>query len=1773
MAIDLLRAELERLFELEEMLTLSQDVLGYDPETIGGTATSGSFARALTAFCASHDAVEALCDAMVAFKTDVRPEVLELRLSGLPPDDDIPLGERLGPYLVMRKLGEGPSGISYLARGEDDTEVRLKVLRREALRDQRALLRFLAMTRLASRVRQSSLPLRIRSGVVSGRYFVAHAAVDGQPLSARVRRAGPMHLNEARPTLVDLLEALSALHAERIVHGNLKLENVLVYQTADGLPRTLLLDPFGDRLRARPPANGHAEPWAVSSPKTISPECLRGQAPTAASDVYSFGAILFEILTGRPPFDGPTMADTLIGHLVGDPPEPSCIAPPGWVTPDVDTFVLSLLAKDPGARPRNALAVLEELQGIGRPTVTDVHSFTISKEELDARIDRLMKAPQDEDAALSVEAAASEGADASRVAEALLLAAELARTAEGDSGKAAAVGLLFRAGRLYQDSAKDLHAAECAYAKIVEIDPREAVAEAQLDELRKKLGKYEELVESLLERVERAEPGAERAEVLARIGALYEQELGDREQALVAMTQALTEYPLSAEHAEAIERLAGNATKAWGEVLATCNASSTEDRPLEIKNALFAHMAEWYEKRYFRPDLALTCYQAVLATDPASTVALDGLTALYRSARQFRELAALLLRRADVTTHPARARDLLCEAAQILAMELLDEHQAAQICRRILEADPGHQGAAAVLARLLEKSKSHEELVRLLSSQAEALRGEDRARALCRIAAVYEDDLGDDEEAVRRYTTVLDESPDHPEALRALDRLYSKLGRFPELIDNLEQQLRVATTPRQKMAIWERIAGVYDEEFLDHERAAHAMEQVTELDPEHEPSLTALARHYRALSKWEDLVTIHERLLSLPIPKERKLEVALERARVLRTELSATERAIRAYERVLEIEPKHADSLEALARLRETAGHEDAALSAIEALAQEAKTPEARAEQLVRAGKLLESRGDRQGAIDRLKRALDAKPKDREISKKLRTLYVSHGDGDAAVALLEREVETSDSDLEKARLLTELAEILWKSLADPIRAEAASRRALDFDPTNTDSLSMTADLCFEGKRFAEAATLYEKLAARTETLAPDVAVSALGRYVDALAKSGSTEKALASMDTLLRLAPEDPEALFRAASVTFEHGSAARSRELHGELVRRFGSALPVERRAVATYRLGESARRSGDLDTAIEALEDAADLDPGSPLPLVALAAAHEERGNWTKVIDAKTRHLDLLHDDERVKLLVEIGEIASEKLGDRPLATKSLVAALDERPDDRKLLTRLLQLYSQDKDWQKLVDVVLKLADFVEDPKQKAKYLQTAGMVTFREMRDYDGALTYYDRALGLEPGNATAMDESIELCEERGDYAEAVERLKKKATLASQVHDRARMLRAFDALSNIYREKLGRIGHTIDALEAAQSLDPDDTDRNRTLAELYASNPHRYLDKAVAAQMAMLRHDPYRAESYKLLRKLYTETERADPAWCLCQALYVLKLSDPDEERFFRRMRAEGPAHAQETVSESDWSELIDHQDADPMLTGLFSIIEPAISATRGQSLAELGYDPALMVDPSQHPYPVAQVLHYVGGVLGMELPPVFENWNDPGGLGFIPAHSPAIVLGTAALDVSASPQTLAFIAGRHLTFCRPGFYVQQLLPTMTALRTWLFAAIRMNAPQFPVARDIEGPVREAESALAQHLPHRHRDQLSGVVSKLIQSGAALDLKRWVQGTELTADRVGFLLCHDLETAVEVIRASGDGSAAVSSQARLRELVLYAISNPYFRLRQRLGVAVDS
>jgi hypothetical protein len=352
--IDILRAELERLFSLDEMTSMSERLLGLDPDDVGGATAKASFAKALAERCVDGDRIDALVDVLVASRPGVDARLRDV--AGLLGRDEIAPGETLGPFVVSRKLGEGALGVVYTARHGDQDTV-LKVLRCEASRDKRAVQRFLTATRMVAALDHPGLPRGLEAGETDGTYWVSYDAVDAQPLSARFSRTGPSHFTELKPILRGILEPLAALHKARIAHGDLKLENVLVGrhtaaegtspasgswsksgvtspggtgETMDGPSsardpsqnllaswRVLLVDAGTDRLRQRSVgSNGHSGALAVfGSPKTISPEQVRGLRADAAADIYAFGAMMYELLSGRPVFPYETGTDAALAHV------------------------------------------------------------------------------------------------------------------------------------------------------------------------------------------------------------------------------------------------------------------------------------------------------------------------------------------------------------------------------------------------------------------------------------------------------------------------------------------------------------------------------------------------------------------------------------------------------------------------------------------------------------------------------------------------------------------------------------------------------------------------------------------------------------------------------------------------------------------------------------------------------------------------------------------------------------------------------------------------------------------------------------------------------------------------------------------------------------------------------------------------------------------------------------------------------------------------------------------------------------------------------------------------------------------------------------------------------------------------------------------------------------------------------------------------------------------------------------------------------------------
>ena len=276
------------------------------------------------------------------------------------------LPSRIGPYAIRRKLGQGGMGVVYEAHDERlDRSVAVKTMSSLAT-DDSARTRFWREARAAARVNHPNICQIYEIGEDGGELFIAMELLEGESLADHLRR-GPMSPSRAVPIALEVLAALSALHARGVVHRDLKPSNVFV--TPYGVK---LLD-FG---LARPQLEDSMVTTVgltragviVGTPRYMAPEQVTGEPADARSDLFAVGTILFEMLAGRPAFDGRTVVDILHATVYQQPPALS--GSPGVTA--VDRVIRRALAKRPVDRQASADEMASELRALREVQGTDM---------------------------------------------------------------------------------------------------------------------------------------------------------------------------------------------------------------------------------------------------------------------------------------------------------------------------------------------------------------------------------------------------------------------------------------------------------------------------------------------------------------------------------------------------------------------------------------------------------------------------------------------------------------------------------------------------------------------------------------------------------------------------------------------------------------------------------------------------------------------------------------------------------------------------------------------------------------------------------------------------------------------------------------------------------------------------------------------------------------------------------------------------------------------------------------------------------------------------------------------------------------------------------------------------------------------------------------------------------------------------------------------------------------------------------------------------------
>ncbi len=273
--------------------------------------------------------------------------------------DRLGAGAVVGAFMIDELVAEGGCGAVYRARDLATGEpAAIKVLHRQHAADGNMVKRFrreaLAVQRIAH---PGVVAIREVGALHDGRPYCVREWLEGEDLSVELTRRGRLSVGEILEVAEQVGASLAAAHACGVIHRDVKAANVMVRQGGEATRYTLV--DFGIAKWAAPGEHAtvtHAT--LLGTPQAMAPEQIRGEPVDARTDVYAFGVLLFQLATGRFPFQGSDAAEIEEQHLAAPPPRPGELAP---LSARFDAVVMRALAKRPADRHQSIAELVADL--------------------------------------------------------------------------------------------------------------------------------------------------------------------------------------------------------------------------------------------------------------------------------------------------------------------------------------------------------------------------------------------------------------------------------------------------------------------------------------------------------------------------------------------------------------------------------------------------------------------------------------------------------------------------------------------------------------------------------------------------------------------------------------------------------------------------------------------------------------------------------------------------------------------------------------------------------------------------------------------------------------------------------------------------------------------------------------------------------------------------------------------------------------------------------------------------------------------------------------------------------------------------------------------------------------------------------------------------------------------------------------------------------------------------------------------------------------------
>ncbi|MGE3767423.1 MAG: tetratricopeptide repeat protein, partial [Kofleriaceae bacterium] len=1047
--------------------------------------------------------------------------------------------------------------------------------------------------------------------------------------------------------------------------------------------------------------------------------------------------------------------------------------------------------------------------------------------------------------------------------------------------KADALPLMLVMARVIEQEQGDVERALDMNRRILELDEQNEQALDALERLYIGKGQFEELLGIYTKKLDLTSDGDERIAIQSKIGQLYEDEVKDDQKAIAAYLAILDAAGDEPSALRSLDRVYLR-NKQWKELADILSRQLTivgpdEDKPGHTE--LKFRLGQVKEQHLDDVQGAIDAYRDILDIMPSHERARMALEVHLRDTDKHKLLVAGILEpvyeqlsewgplvgvhEIQLLTSAAekdslRQTSLLLRIGELQRTKLLDAEKAFDAYARAFRVDPSTEAAKEQLeaiAALIENG--WERLVKLYEEGLNGKQDLDPSLAhelATKVARSYEDRLGKTDKAVEYWKRALSIEPDDLGALAALEAIFTRDQKFPDLLEVYRRRVEIAQDPDERLDFLFRIASLHEEMLENQDEAIATYTEILGQSPDDLKSLRALDRLYVARGNWRDLGDNISRQLTLVESPHEQVALLVRLAQLRETHLKEAGAAVETYRQVLDIEEQNRDAIAALERLIANQEHEltianilepiykargewTKQIGVYEIMAKHAFDPARKIELLHQIAELHEIGGDNsESSFATFARAMREDPRNEITHQQLDRLARGLGKWADAANLYEQVAADAQEDDLKVALLFRRAQIQEHELRDDAAAVATYERILQANPGTVEAATAIQTI---HERTGDFPKLVEAMKRKAD-IVPNVDDKKALLFRAAQIEEEVLSNADAAIATYRSVLAIDDVDMVAMDALERLYVRLARWEPLKDVYAKKADLAEDPNDKKAMLYVLAQVYDRElGDVAKAIETYQGILDLDADELPAIQSLDRLYGQAERWYDLLANLERQVELSETTgETVALKYRIGHLWQLRLGDVARAIESYREALEMDPSHAETLhaldglvhgkiepvmaARVLEpIYDTAGEYGKLVDVLEVMVTHNEDPLARVDLLHRIANLHEQMIGNANAAFDAYARALKDDSGNAQTLGHIERLAAITNSF-EALAKLYEAE--AGKSLDVPRQVDLLSRLARVHEDELRDVGKAIATLRKLLDVEFDNKPAVLALDRLY-------------------------------------------------------------------------------------------------------------------------------------------------------------------------------------------------------------------------------------------------------------------------------------------------------------------------------------------------------------